>query len=111
MAKLVLVTIAAAIANIALGRGAQGPIHHVFAFLVGLLTVALVVQAFRDPRRSLRRPALAALGLILLQGTYGALATRFQLPAWLFAPVLVNAMLYLLALVYLAFRVLATDGT
>jgi heme A synthase len=110
MGKLITVTIAAAVVNLGLGRTSPGPFHYTFAAMVGLLTVVLVVLAFRGADRSLRRPALAALGLILLQGAYGALATRVHLPAVVFAVVVLNSMLYLLALVYLAFCVHAAGA-
>jgi heme A synthase len=110
MARLTLVNIAAAVVLLGVGRASPGPFHYAFAASVGLLTVALVVLAFRkESDRALRRPALAALGLILLQGAYGALATQARLPAVVFSVVVLNSMFYVLALVFLAFRIRAAS--
>jgi heme A synthase len=112
MTRLTYGTIAAAVLLLVVSRVLPGPVHHALAGVIGLLTVVLCVLAFRDARdRTLRRPALAALGLVLAQGAYGALVARGRLPAPVSAGLVVVAMLYLLALVYLAFRARVAGAT
>ncbi len=55
--------------------------HRLFASSVGMLTVLLVILAFiREPRRWVRGLAVAALGLVCLQGLLGGLTVLFKLP-------------------------------
>jgi heme a synthase len=55
--------------------------HRLLASFVGFLTVILAVWSWlREPRRWVRRLALAALGTVILQGVLGGLTVIFLLP-------------------------------
>src|SRR5581483_2471749 len=56
--------------------------HRLIASTVGFLTVGLAVFIWlADPRRSMRRLGLAALGAVILQGVLGGMTVLFRLPA------------------------------
>ena len=56
--------------------------HRMVASGVGFLTVVLALWAWRrEPRRSVRRLAYAALAAVIVQGILGGLTVRFFLPA------------------------------
>jgi cytochrome c oxidase assembly protein subunit 15 len=56
--------------------------HRLIASSVGFLTIGLVLFVWWvDPRRWMRRLALAALGAVVLQGILGGLTVLYQLPA------------------------------
>ncbi|MDQ7843512.1 MAG: heme o synthase [Armatimonadota bacterium] len=82
----------------------QGPviieyIHRLVASLVGVLTLALAVAAWR--RRWQRGPALAALLLVGVQILLGGLTVQSQLYRWLVLAHLGTAMVFLATLVAL----------
>lgn len=57
--------------------------HRMVAGLVGLLTIGLAVAFWRREQRIwVRRLALAALGLIVVQAILGGITVLFYLPAW-----------------------------
>jgi len=56
--------------------------HRLIASTVGFLTIILAAWTWRvEPRRWVRRVALAALGAVILQGLLGGLTVLFFLPA------------------------------
>jgi len=56
--------------------------HRLIASTVGFLTIILAAWTWRvEPRRWVRRLALAALGAVILQGLLGGLTVLFFLPA------------------------------
>ena len=56
--------------------------HRMIASVVGMLTIVLAVWTWRvDPRPRVRRLALIALGVVVLQGLLGGLTVLFLLPA------------------------------
>ncbi|MGD8377715.1 MAG: COX15/CtaA family protein [Acidobacteriota bacterium] len=56
--------------------------HRMVAATVGMLTVVLAVWfAVGEPRRWVRRVALGALGLVILQGVLGGITVLLRLPA------------------------------
>jgi heme a synthase len=56
--------------------------HRLIASTVGMLTIGLVMFVWRvDPRRWMRRLALTALGVVILQGVLGGLTVLYLLPA------------------------------
>jgi len=55
--------------------------HRMVAAFIGLLTIVLAVWTWRrEPRRWVRWLAIAALGLVVLQGVLGGLTVLFDLP-------------------------------
>jgi heme a synthase len=56
--------------------------HRLIASTVGFLTIVLAIWTWlREPRRGVRRLAVAALGAVVLQGLLGGLTVLFFLPA------------------------------
>jgi cytochrome c oxidase assembly protein subunit 15 len=57
--------------------------HRMLAQLIGLLTIILVIWTWRTEARSwVRKLALGALGLVVLQGLFGGATVLLGLPAW-----------------------------
>lgn len=56
--------------------------HRIFAEFIGMLTIVLAVWTWRGERRSwMRKLALAALGLVVVQGIFGGITVLLGLPA------------------------------
>jgi cytochrome c oxidase assembly protein subunit 15 len=56
--------------------------HRMFAEFIGMLTIVLAIWTWRSDRRVwMRKLALAALGLVILQGVFGGVTVLLGLPA------------------------------
>jgi cytochrome c oxidase assembly protein subunit 15 len=77
--------------------------HRLFAMSVGLLQIALTVTlAMRRPR--LRGLGFVLLGMVIAQGTFGAITVAFKLPWFVSTSHLLLGMSYFAMLIYTAFR-------
>lgn len=77
--------------------------HRLFAMSVGLLQIALTVVLIRR-RKDLKRLAWFTLGMVLLQGTLGAITVAYKLPWFISTSHLLLGMSYFATLVYVGFR-------
>lgn len=77
--------------------------HRLLASLVGMLTIALVVCAWRR-HRPLFKNALVALVLVIIQGIWGGLTVIYRLPSAISTLHLLFSMLYFASLVFLYHR-------
>jgi heme a synthase len=79
--------------------------HRYVATTVGLLSIVLVVVAWRsEALRPLRRLALGVLTLVIVQGLFGALTVTSGLKAWSVAGHLLGGNLCFIAIILLARR-------
>lgn len=76
--------------------------HRLAAMTVGLLQIALLVALLRR-RKDLRALAWITMGLVVAQGTLGAITVAFKLPWYVSTGHLVLGMSYFATLVYVAF--------
>jgi len=77
--------------------------HRLAAMTVGLLQIALTIALLRR-RKDLARYAWITLGLVLAQGSLGAVTVAFKLPWYVSTGHLLLGMSYFATLVYVAFR-------
>ncbi|HET9627477.1 MAG TPA: COX15/CtaA family protein [Kofleriaceae bacterium] len=77
--------------------------HRLAAMTVGLLQIALTVLLWTR-RRDLRSLAVILLGLVVAQGTLGAITVGFKLPWFVSTGHLALGMSYFATLIYTAFR-------
>jgi heme A synthase len=75
--------------------------HRLFAMTVGLLQIALTITLFRRGRKGL---ALGLIGMILAQGSLGAITVKYKLPWFISTFHLLLGMSYFAMLIYTAFR-------
>ncbi|HTR52386.1 MAG TPA: COX15/CtaA family protein [Kofleriaceae bacterium] len=77
--------------------------HRLAAMTVGMLQIALTIALFTR-RPQLRRIAWLLLGLVIAQGTLGAITVKFKLPWFVSTAHLLLGMSYFATLIYTAFR-------
>jgi cytochrome c oxidase assembly protein subunit 15 len=77
--------------------------HRLFAMSVGLLQIALTVSLSMR-RRELRGLGFLLLGMVIAQGTFGAITVAFKLPWFVSTAHLLLGMSYFATLIYTAFR-------
>jgi heme A synthase len=77
--------------------------HRLAAMTVGLLQIALTILLFRR-RPDLRRLGFVLLGLVVAQGTLGAITVKYKLPWFVSTGHLLLGMSYFATLIYTAFR-------
>ncbi|HEX5033130.1 MAG TPA: COX15/CtaA family protein, partial [bacterium] len=80
--------------------------HRLVAATVGLLTIVLCILLLRQKDRGLRKAGFLAVGLVIFQGLLGGLTVIYRLPTAVSTAHLATSMLFLLLLVYIAFRAL-----
>jgi len=68
--------------------------HRLLASFIGLLTIALVVMSTRQPERGLKRLAMLALALVIIQGVLGGITVLYQLPTAISTTHLAISMLF-----------------
>jgi heme A synthase len=79
--------------------------HRLAAMTVGLLQIVLTFLLVRR-RQDLRRLAFVLLGLVVAQGTLGAITVKYKLPWFVSTGHLLLGMSYFATLIYTAFRTL-----
>ncbi|HKX13501.1 MAG TPA: COX15/CtaA family protein [bacterium] len=78
--------------------------HRLVAATVGLLTIILCVLLLRQKDGGLKKAGFLAVGLVIFQGVLGGLTVIYRLPTAVSTAHLATSMLFLLLLVYIAFR-------
>lgn len=78
--------------------------HRLFAMTVGLLQIALTITLLMGRGRKALPLALGLLGMILAQGSLGALTVKFKLPWYVSTFHLLLGMSYFAMLIYTAFK-------
>ncbi|HKY64340.1 MAG TPA: COX15/CtaA family protein [bacterium] len=78
--------------------------HRLVAATVGLLTIVLCILLLRQKDRGLRKAGFLAVALVIFQGLLGGLTVIYRLPTAVSTAHLATSMLFLLLLVYIAYR-------
>lgn len=78
--------------------------HRLVAATVGLLTIVLCVLLLGQKEGGLKKAGFLAVGLVIFQGILGGLTVIYRLPTAVSTAHLATSMLFLLLLVYIAFR-------
>lgn len=78
--------------------------HRLVAAAVGLLTIILCILLLRQSDRGLKKAGFLAVGLVIFQGILGGITVIYRLPTAVSTAHLATSMLFLLLLVYIAFR-------
>lgn len=78
--------------------------HRLVAASVGLLTIVLCFLLLKQKDSGLKKAGFLAVGLVIFQGLLGGLTVIYRLPTAVSTAHLATSMLFLLLLVYIAFR-------